>query len=285
MKYFVELALSFRPLPVLCLLACCLTMLTSPATAAELSGKKQNTPTEQTVLTELADRVRDRALFAAKVAPAVSRIVGSHHGGGHVDQDILIDSLWRLRSTPEDQKEWLNKFTAPDLTQNKKRQLLHDLELLMDNTHYRAKRLLRNEPQQGNLWTWFHRNFMGINEPYDYWRGPKLETPFLIIMNELAQVKAQEKTFTDALILANVCRAADIDPHAGEFYAKYLLALKDRPEDLKLAADCLRENKLSWPMLKALLATLVEDPDKARAEIAELNKPAPAKHKTRRSGR
>ena len=285
MKYFVQPTLSFRPLPTLCLLACCLTLLTSPATAAELSGKKQEVPSEQTVLTELADRVRDRALFAAKVAPEVSRIVGSHRGNGYVDPDILIDSLWQLRSTPKGQKEWLNKLAATDLTEAQKKQLLQDLELLMDHTHYRAKRLLRYEPRQGNLWTWFHRNFMGIDGPYDYWNGPKLEMPFMIILNELDHIKALEKTFADALVLTEIYSTVNIDPHIGEPYAKYLLELKDRPEDLKLAVDCLHENKLSWPILKALLATLVKDPDKARAEIADLNKPSPAKHKTKRSSR
>ncbi len=262
--------LFFRPLLLPCILACCLILPASLAVANEMPGPKQKIPSEQSLLEELADRVRDRALFAANIAPEISRILkNDRYGYRYEDPDQLIDSLWALRSRPDIQKEWLRKLAAPGLTEVKKRQMLYEFEEFMEDIRYQAEKMLRREPAKHNLWTWLRRNVLRIDETHEDWSNPEAETPYQRALSRLDETKAREKAFADVLILADVYRKAGLDSREGEPYAEYFLELRDRPEDLKLAADRIRRDDLPRHKLKALLEALVKDPARARRDIAD----------------
>lgn len=278
MKCITRPLFPVRLFPALCLLAGCLLLPASPALAADKEPAKvparQTVSPDRALLGELADRVRDRALFAAEIAPKLVLLLSERRYGYRNDgPNAIVDLLWELRGRPDIRKEWLDKLTAPNLSAQERERLFRDFEDFMAETARQAEEMARQEPATGNLWTWFRRNVLGTGAPCDaYQRGATAQTPYLRAAQRLDEVKAREQAFAGALVLTDVYRKADLDAWDAEPYAKHLLKLQDRPDDLHLAAGLIKSRFVHRHKLDALLAMLVKDPAKARKDIAALEK-------------
>ena len=203
MKPITRSALLSRPFPALCLLACCLLLPTPPAFAENTSNasgvqtafpEQASTP-EQALLEELAARTRDRALFAAGIAPEIARILrNAPDSYRNETPDTLVDSLWALRSRPEMRKEWLDKLAAPGQTRDQYRQWLYKFEEFMRNARHKAERIARHELSNRNLWTWFRWNLLDPDSS---------GTLYQRTLYRLEQAKALEKAFAGVLVLVD----------------------------------------------------------------------------------
>ena len=218
---------------------------------------------------EIAERVREKALFSARVAPKAAGLFrDSRYHYRHDDPDRFIGMLWELRSSPAILDAWLNKLTAPGLSDRDRSRGLDQFESFISETRYLAADLQRREGRNGNLWTKFRDKY--LTPPDGGGEAEQEAGEYARAAEKLQKIKAGETAFADALALTHALKAAGADRHDIGGYAPLLLKLKDSPEDLRLAASLIADRDIPRERANALMRKLATDPEGAREDIAKV---------------
>ena len=279
MKTTTIIASLFRFLPASCLaLALTLGLLVapSPALAADepAAVAAPDRAAEQKALRdEIAERVREKALFKARLAPKLAALFpDSRRSYRYEDPERFLDALWLFRSSPAILDDWLRQLNRPGLSDWDKTELVQGFESFISDTRHLADDLKRRGPGNGNIWTKFRDTYLAA--PDTDKATEQADSAYALTAERLREVKDWEAAFADALVLHNALRQADIDRYEIREYAPLLLRLKDRPEDLQLAASLIGNTELSPEKVRALMAKLATEPEAARAEIARAGEAA-----------
>ena len=276
MKTTATFGSALRAVPALCLLAASL-LAASPAVAAENEAPAPGVqaPVLDPVAEEIAVRVRDKARFAANIAPAVSRIMfdsGEYYRRGFGSSTEVIDALWDLRFTPALQKKWLDKLTAaakaPDSESKHETDVVREFFMFIEEARRFTQDTSRRRP--GTIWT----TLRGMARSMV--KGENLDDPAVKTRNEiaarLAMVKAREKAFAQAVELTDFAMEAGISPYTVLEHSALFMRVKNTPAAVDLAVSILRNDNIPERRANMMLRKLPEDIDAARKDLADLEK-------------
>ncbi|CAK7048935.1 MAG: hypothetical protein DELT_00952 [Desulfovibrio sp.] len=206
---------------------------------------------------EIAERVREKALFKADVMPQLERLqekIGGRRWSHQAPVDEVTEQLWLLRGDKDLQREWINKI----LTSEGKKTLdknIRDLAQIVDDTRKIAQLLeIKHDAER--------RAEAGKRGSSD----ARPSTP--VLTRKLEAEKRRETALAEAGAVSRLLAQAEVSLYDAERYIDSLRALQNDPEALKMAGSLINNRKFSREATMSLLDLLAKDPQKAKVELA-----------------
>lgn len=262
-----------RAVVVPALLLICPLLASPPLCAAEgapdAAGIMETIPAQEQLNREIAERVTARAMFAAEIGPKIAAFTRGNEQAfrrsSHGSAENLIHNFWLLRSRPGLQKEWLEKFTAAgaDKMEREKRRVSEEFFSFMREIGELSRCMVdksENQESEKRRAT-LYRLFDNRKDRTAYERAK--------LFYRLEETKSREEMFRRAIAVRELVGTDLRDICGTGRHLPVLAKLAERPDDLRLAVELIKDDSMAEAQTGALLGKLVTSPEAGRKAIKD----------------